>query len=190
MFSNRDCLLQRERAHVFPRASCVKQQQTPATHHIHPSPSNPILITTTTSRASHPPSILLPAHYSCGTGCHPSIDPAPPLRAHPSPSLDSSPTALWHTARPLLGRLFPLRSHRAAAAATRALCLQPRVIAGRHLRHTAASNDLVHAERGWCSCTREEDFAGQNPLLPETCSTLHRHRCRNTRASREDSRSF
>lgn len=33
------------------------------------------------------------------------------------------------------------------------------------LRHDTT---VIHAERGWGSCTREEDFAGQNLLPPET----------------------
>lgn len=50
---------------------------------------------------------------------------------------------------------------------------------------------VVHAERGWCSCTREEDFAGQNLLPPETRVTHHpTHTRSKPRTPAEDSRSL
>ena len=87
-------------------------------------------------RASCFTSIDLPAHYSCSTGCHPSIDPL--RRRAPPPSTTPPPPA---------SVLLLSASTAPSAAATRAFALHLHVIAGRHLHpcETAAPNTL-------CTC--------------------------------------
>jgi hypothetical protein len=70
---------------------------------------------------------------------------------------------------------LPRRCHRAAARSTTTRfypvplrdCWSTPPVSLRH------DTTVIHADRGWCSCTREEDFAGQNLLLPETRVTHH-----------------
>lgn len=90
-------------------------------------------------------------------------------------------------------RPLALRVHRAAAPLQHAhlpctlACLLDRTARVQLRRQTPT----VHAERGWGSCTREEDFAGQNPLLPEIRSTSHHSRARSKpRTPTADSRSL
>ena len=88
-------------------------------------------------------------------------------------------------------RPLALRVHRAVRRTTTRICTFTRLLGDTSSRvRLRQQTPSVHAERGWGSCTREEDFAGQNLLLPEIRFTNPSHARNKPITPAEDSRSL
>ena len=111
----------------------------------------------------------------------------PPSTPSTSPS---SPTA-QHASPPPLAPHAALRVHRAVRRTTTRICTFTRSLDNNSSRvRLRQQTPSVHAERGWGSCPREEDFAGQNLLLPEIRFTNPSHTRNKPISPAENSRSL
>lgn len=109
------------------------------------------------------------------------------IRAAATYLLPSPPTTTSTTRE----RPLALRVHSAVRRNTTRICTSTRLPGDTSSRVSLRQQTpSVHAERGWGSCTREEDFAGQNLLLPEIRFTNPSHARNKPITPAEDSRSL